>query len=449
MIDRIYVIWHREDVRRRIEEGLKDFMDVPITYIRGPDGNTPEFPQWLVNNDYTPMKDWKQGTAENPEGLVFGKWHDRDHKWGEIACAIGHLSAWEQAYKDRAQFPLFLEQDAVPNAFIGIDWGDASTMIEHAIKELNMKVHPNCWDILYAGTGDGCNSESQGWKAGIHKTIFTYCLHAYILQPHSLKDILSHDFRHNLCVPDDYVPAFYGSEKVHPNLKYLHKEQWNAYNIEPMPLIQEIGDMPHGKRESDTEASEYVSDSFFIEIGTADFDTLEPLARLGWKGIFVEPIGELLNNLERFDGCIYEETAILDYIGTTNIQYYDLDWAEEWQRGVGNTDESLNNFNSNPQFKEHFRNKEVKVTTLDALIDKYDVKRIDYLKIDIEGMEYKILQDYSWRVLPKKIKCEHIHWNGQPPTPETKRCDMMDYIVMLQHLGYKITMLPEDFIAEL
>jgi FkbM family methyltransferase len=207
--------------------------------------------------------------------------------------------------------------------------------------------------------------------------------------------------------------------------------------------------MPHGKRESDTEASEYVSDSFFIEIGTADFDTLEPLARLGWKGIFVEPIGELLDNLERFDGCIYEETAILDYIGTTNIQYYDLDWAEEWQRGVGNTDKWLNNFNSNPQFKEHFRNKEVKVTTLDALIDKYDVKRIDYLKIDIEGMEYKILQDYSWRVLPKKIKCEHIHWNGQPPTPETKRCDMMDYIVMLQHLGYKITMLPEDFIAEL
>ena len=437
MIDRIYVIWHREDVRRRIEEGLKDFMDVPITYVRGPDGNTPEFPQWLIDNDYKPMKDWKQGSKDNPDGLSFRGWHGRDHKWGEIACAIGHLSAWEQADKDRAQFPLFLEQDAVP--WPDVSWGDASTMIEHAIKELNMKVHPNNWDILYAGTGDGHKSEPTGWKAGIHKTLFTYCLHAYILQPHSLMNILEHDFRHNLCVPDEYIPAFYADIRIHPNLKYLHRERWNAYNIVPMPLIQEIGDMPFGKRESDTEASEYVTDSFFIEIGTADFDTLEPLARLGWKGIFVEPIGELLDKLERFDGCIYEETAILDYNGTTDIQYYDLDWAKEWQRGVGNTSE-VNNFNCNPQFKEHFRRKAVNVTTLDTLIDKYNVKRIDYLKIDIEGLEYKILQDYSWRVLPKKIKCEHIHWNG--------RCELEDYTRMLEHLGYKITMLPEDFIAE-
>ena len=29
---------------------------------------------------------------------------------------------------------------------------------------------------------------------------------------------------------------------------------------------------------------------FFIEIGTADFDTYEGLAKQGWKGIFVEPV---------------------------------------------------------------------------------------------------------------------------------------------------------------
>ena len=49
---------------------------------------------------------------------------------------------------------------------------------------------------------------------------------------------------------------------------------------------------------------------FFIEIGTSDFDTYEDLARQGWKGIFVEPVKALLDNLERFEGCIYENTAI-------------------------------------------------------------------------------------------------------------------------------------------
>ena len=164
------------------------------------------------------------------------------------------------------------------------------------------------------------------------------------------------------------------------------------------------------------------------------------MAQQGWKGIFVEPIGELLNKLERFDGCFYEESAILHYNGKTDIQYYDLDWADDWKRGVGNTSD-VNNFNANPQFKEHVKKARVNVMTLDALIDKYDVKHIDYLKIDIEGLEYKILESYSWRILPKKIKCEHIHWNDRPM--------LEDPYKMLEEMGYKITMLPEDFIAEL
>ena len=48
--------------------------------------------------------------------------------------------------------------------------------------------------------------------------------------------------------------------------------------------------------------------------------------------------------------------------------------------------------------------------TLDALIDKHNVKSIDFLKIDIEGMEYVILDTYSWKVKPNLIKVEIIHW---------------------------------------
>ena len=47
---------------------------------------------------------------------------------------------------------------------------------------------------------------------------------------------------------------------------------------------------------------------FFVEIGTSDFDTFEHLAEEGWKGIFVEPVKKLLDNLERFDICHYENS---------------------------------------------------------------------------------------------------------------------------------------------
>ena len=34
---------------------------------------------------------------------------------------------------------------------------------------------------------------------------------------------------------------------------------------------------------------------------------------------------------------------------------------------------------------------------------------VDFLKIDVEGMELKILEAYSWRVMPELIKLEHKH----------------------------------------
>ena len=33
--------------------------------------------------------------------------------------------------------------------------------------------------------------------------------------------------------------------------------------------------------------AEILSDKFFIEIGSSDFDTLLPLSKKGWKGIYI------------------------------------------------------------------------------------------------------------------------------------------------------------------
>jgi len=161
---------------------------------------------------------------------------------------------------------------------------------------------------------------------------------------------------------------------------------------------------------------------YFVEIGTSDFDTLIPLAKKGWKGIFVEPVKYLLDNLERVDGCEYENVAISNYNGETTINYA-TDPKEQWVRGIGYTTQRKDDFipysyepsrPSNHFWNENFSNltkKTVECMTLDTLLDKHNVKDIDFLKIDVEGMEYVILDTYSWRIKPALMKIE-TNWGN-------------------------------------
>ena len=181
---------------------------------------------------------------------------------------------------------------------------------------------------------------------------------------------------------------------------------------------------------------------FFIEIGTSDFDTCEELAEKGWNGIFIEPVKELLDNLKPINGCVYENCAVLDRMDTMTIKYYDPAWAEGWVRGVGTLSLDINHMNSNPQWKEHEREAQVPVVTLDYLIDKYEVKHIDYLKIDIEGGEYLILDNYSFKIKPDVMKIEYEHWLTRDIAPRK-------YIDMLQGMGYTVSKDEHDLLAVL
>ena len=185
-----------------------------------------------------------------------------------------------------------------------------------------------------------------------------------------------------------------------------------------------------------------LSPKFFIEIGTADFDTYEHLAQQGWKGIFVEPVKPLLDNLERFEGCIYENNAITAEPKHCKIKYYDPEWAKGWQRGVGNTDMDMNHFHSNPQWKEYERVMYLHTITLDDLIKKHNVKRIDKLKIDTEGTEHEILDSYSWVIKPKELKIEYEHWKN-------RNIKVGDYIKMLNDKGYECSMDEHDLVGVL
>jgi len=155
----------------------------------------------------------------------------------------------------------------------------------------------------------------------------------------------------------------------------------------------------------------------FIEIGSNDFDTCIPLARHGWAGLMVEPIPEIYANIlpkatetgvEVFNG------AITDYDGEIDFMVPNL--TNDWIRGIGHVisknHKGINNrgFLQSPSGRcYHNDTIKVKCKKLDTIINDYNIERIDYLKIDVEGHELNIIDSYSWRLIPTHIKVEHEH----------------------------------------
>ena len=97
--------------------------------------------------------------------------------------------------------------------------------------------------------------------------------------------------------------------------------------------------------------------------------------------------------------------------------YYDSSLSEKindnWVRGVGSVTLHMNHMLNNPQWKEYERVVIVEGLTLDSLLEKHKVTSIDFLKIDVEGNEYPILENYSWNVKPSMIKIETKLWENR------------------------------------
>lgn len=141
--------------------------------------------------------------------------------------------------------------------------------------------------------------------------------------------------------------------------------------------------------------------NFFVEIGSNYFDTLLYLAKdKGWQGLLVEPVPEYFKKIEKVNGVSYENSAISTekksvpffYVTQATIKKYKLG---DWMRGVGSVD------------KNHIENPEQNVTeitvpmiTVADLLNKYKITKIDYLKIDAEGLDCQILKQFNVSAIP-------------------------------------------------
>jgi FkbM family methyltransferase len=171
-----------------------------------------------------------------------------------------------------------------------------------------------------------------------------------------------------------------------------------------------------------------------IEIGTSDFNTLAGIE----PGIFIEPVKYYFDRLP--NNCIKENVAISNYEGFAKMYYvtekiikkYN---APNWLRGC------CSMYDYHPRLLQYFKREDiiidiVKVTKIKKIIEKYNINFIDFLKIDTEGHDAIILNNFFDEVdiVPNRIQFENnILSNSTEIESLVRRLELKEYKIEYIH----------------
>jgi len=153
---------------------------------------------------------------------------------------------------------------------------------------------------------------------------------------------------------------------------------------------------------------------FFIEIGAYDGITNDPVFELiekyNWRGILCEPLPggvfkRLVMNHKDHKNLIFKNVAIYKEKGNFDFFYNGAgssfvkrdNLTEEWGKNFGKV------------YFDSLKNAEkilVKTITWEDLVKEYDIKYFDFLHIDTEGMDYKIINEILKSITPTILEFE-------------------------------------------
>jgi len=142
-----------------------------------------------------------------------------------------------------------------------------------------------------------------------------------------------------------------------------------------------------------------IKGGIFVEVGANDpvdgSQTLR-LENIGWSGLLVEPLSEHAEDLRRLRKAHVEEVACGPRSQHETIMRFKV-------AGVAST--LAEEFINHRVVEEETR--EVRVVTLNSLLEKHGIDKIDLLSLDVEGYELEVLDGLSLdRYKPRFILIE-------------------------------------------
>tara|TARA_R110002020_G_scaffold188994_1_gene387892 strand:+ start:57 stop:635 length:579 start_codon:yes stop_codon:yes gene_type:complete len=170
-----------------------------------------------------------------------------------------------------------------------------------------------------------------------------------------------------------------------------------------------------------------------IDIGSHNGKTKSPTYRYTLNPLYevfhIEPNPNLHEDLEKLNSTLVK-AGISDENGTGKL-YFDKrgffsrkkGCSIEKKKGMRSSFLKENNYINSFLTDEYV---EVKIMTLDKLVDYLGLTNIYLLKVDTEGFDFRILNAYSWSVKPHKIITEDFS-----ETNEEK-------YELLRSVGYKL-----------
>jgi FkbM family methyltransferase len=179
------------------------------------------------------------------------------------------------------------------------------------------------------------------------------------------------------------------------------------------------------------------TDGFFIDIGASepiDQNNTYFFEKLGWNGILIEPRIKEYEKLKQERTSHIENIAIYNQCGTEKFICCD-----GYIKGLSGLlaeqkPEHLNRiFNELLIYGKSIEIIEVQTITINKLLEKHNIKIIDYLSIDTEGSEYKILETIDFN----KIKIKAI-------SVENNYCESNVYDLLTKYNFEKVTQIGCD-----
>jgi hypothetical protein len=172
-----------------------------------------------------------------------------------------------------------------------------------------------------------------------------------------------------------------------------------------------------------------------IEIGTCDFET--EAGRI--DGLFIEPVPYYFDRLPAT--CLKENVAISNYTGTADLYYIPADTIaahglDDWLRGcnaLGRVHPTVQRMIDGGRLQPDWVCLlPVPVVRIKSLVDKYNITEVEHLKIDTEGHDAIIVNDWldTVDVRPRHISFEH---NGLVPLQ-----DVTTVVLRLEQRGYRV-----------
>ena len=129
------------------------------------------------------------------------------------------------------------------------------------------------------------------------------------------------------------------------------------------------------------------NDGFFVEVGANEPENLSQtflLERKGWRGILVEPQStccEKLRHIRPQAQVFQVACGAPDQRGKARFQIHENNALSKLSR----------NLPASPEAKYE----EVQIVTLDDILNQAQNPRIDFLSIDVEGLELQVLQGFN------------------------------------------------------